>query len=245
MSKKYPQQPHEIFDDYVSDWRTVYADGLESVIFYGSGARGEYEPGKSDINFLIVLSEAAIHNLRQAVNLTETWRTRAKVVPLVVTQQYIHNSLDSYPIEFLHMQRHYRVLFGAEVFSGLKIEARHLRLQLERELKGKLLHLRKGFLESGYDRDELKEMIRRTISAFLPLFESFLFIKQESIPSSRQEIFQKVAQSAPLETTFINEIFRVVAAESRPYREKLWVVMEGYIAQIAKLVQIVDAMAIA
>jgi predicted nucleotidyltransferase len=243
MSKKYPQQPQEIFDDYVSDWRSVYAEGLESVIFYGSGARGEYEPGKSDLNFLIVLGEAAINNLRQAINLTEKWRTRARAVPLVVTRQYIHASLDSYPVEFLHMQRHYRVLFGADVLSALKIDARDLRLQLERELKGKLLHLRKGFLEFGYDRDELKEMMRRTITAFLPLSEAFLFLRQETIPSSRQEILQKVSQVAPLETGFINELFRALDGESRPYREELWEIMESYVAQVARLVQIVDAMA--
>lgn len=242
MSKKYPQQPDEIFTDYINDWRAVYAHEVESIIFYGSGARGEYVPGESDLNFLIVLAEPAIHNLRQAVNLTETWRTRAQVVPLVVTRQYIHDSLDSFPVEFLHMQRHYRVLFGADVLSELKINPHDLRLQLEREFKGKLLHLRKGFLHSGYDRDELTGLIRRTITAFLPLFEAFLFLKQETIPATRKEVFQKAAQAAPLETGFIDKIFHATESGTRPYREELWQVMEDYIAQIARLVRWIDAM---
>ncbi len=244
MSKKYPQQPEEIFDEYLGDWRTIYATEVEAIIFYGSGARGEYVPGESDLNFLIVLSDTAINHLRKAVELSEKWRTRAQVAPLVVTRKYIQDSLDSYSIEFLHMKMHYRVLLGADVLAELKIESRDLRLELERELKGKLLHLRKGFLDHGYDRDELKQMIHLTIRGFLPLFEAFLFLKQEAIPSTRKEIFQKVAQAAPLEPGFINEIFRAMESEARPYREELWGVMEAYIAQIAKLVQVVDAMTI-
>ncbi len=242
MSKKYPQQPDEIFTDYVNAWREVYAHEVESIIFYGSGARGEYVPGESDLNFLIVLSESAIHRLRHAVPLAETWRARAQVVPLVVTRQYIHDSLDSFPVEFLHMQRHYRVLFGADVLSELKINREDLRLQLERELKGKLLHLRKGFLHSGYDREELTALIRRTITAFLPLCEALLFLQQETIPTARKAVFLKAAQAARLQTGFIDKVFHAAESEARPYREELWQVMEDYIAQIARLVQWVDAM---
>lgn len=245
MRKKFPKQPEDIFDDYVADWRAVYANDLEAIILYGSGARGEYAPGKSDLNFLIVLSEPAISHLRKAVDLCEKWRGRARVSPLVLTRQYIEDSLDSYPIEFLHMKMHYRVLAGADVLAGLDIAARDLRLELERELKGKLLHLRKGFLDFGYEREALKAMAARTISGFLPLFEAFLFLKQETLPATRREIFQKVAQAAPLEAGFITEIFRIVEGETRPYREELWGVMESYIAQIARLAEIVDAMATA
>ena len=245
MNKKYPHQPEEVFTGYVNDWRAAYADDVEAIIFYGSGARGEYVPGESDLNFLIVLAEPAINNLRQAVNLTETWRMRARAAPLVVTRQYIHDSLDSFPVEFLHMQRHYQVLFGADVLSALALNPQDLRLQLERELKGKLLHLRKGFLGSGYDRDELRDLMRRTLTVFLPLFEAFLFLKSTAIPAKNKEIFQAVAHAAPLEAGFIDKVFRATSSEARPYREELWEVMQDYIAQIARLTQVVDALKIA
>ena len=243
MRKKFPEQPEEVFEEYVSDWRAAYGEAVEAILFYGSGARGEYAPGVSDLNFLIVLTDDAIGRLRPAINLSEKWRKRARVVPLVITRQYIHNSLDSYPVEFLHMKRHYRVLFGADVLSELAIQPQHLRLQLERELKGKLLHLRKGFIESGYDRDELLGLIQRTIKAFLPLFEALLYLKQETIPAGRKEIFEKVVQAARLDAGFIDKIFHAVETDVRPYREELWQVMEDYLAQIRKLTLAVDAMA--
>jgi len=242
MRNKFPQSPDEIFSAYLSDWHTIYAEQLESVLFYGGSARGEYVPGASNIEFLIVLSEPALRNLRPAVLLSEKWRARAQVLPLVVTRAYIARSLDSFPVEFLYMRRQYRVLHGDDVLAGLAIRFQDLRLQLERELKGKLLHLRNGFLHSGYDRDELKSLMRRTLTAFLPLFEAFLFLKQEKIPVTRREIFQRVAQVASFPAGFIDKIFQVSEEDSRPYREELWQIMEEYIVHIAELTQIVDAL---
>ncbi len=240
--RKSPQTPDEIFEAYVTDWRTTYGHDLEAVALYGSGARGEYVPGKSDLNFFIVLTSAAISNLRRAVPITEKWRGHAVAVPLVTTRQYIQNSLDSFPIEFLDIKQHHRLIFGPEVLKDLEISRDHLRLQLERELKGKLLHLREGLLSSGYAREELRTVLNKSLIAFMPLFSALLYLKNEELPNKLREVFDKVAQTAALDQDCFNELFRVVSAEARPYRDELWQLTDRYIAQIEKLTQLVDKM---
>ena len=52
-----PDKPEEIFQEIILDYKVIFGPDLVSIILYGSGARGEYIPKKSDINFLILLTE--------------------------------------------------------------------------------------------------------------------------------------------------------------------------------------------
>jgi predicted nucleotidyltransferase len=238
--KKHPAAPEEIFQEYVADWQAGFGQELESIILYGSGARGEFVAGKSDINFLVILTPAGMAGLRRAVEITEKWRKLSVAVPLVLTREYMQTSLDSFPIEFLNIKRQYRLVFGEDVLRNLEISSPNLRLQLEREMKGKLLHLREGLLNQGFDREGLRNLLLSTIPIFAALFEAFLFLKNEKIPATKQEIFIEVARSANLNAGFIGSLFRLQKQESRWYREELWKLMEDYIAQIEKLTVYVD-----
>lgn len=240
--RKLPQTPDEIFDSYLTDWRTTYGHDLESITLYGSGARGEYLPGKSDLNFLVILSSAAIANLRRAVPLVEKWRTYRVAVPLVFTRQYMKDSLDSFPIEILSLKRHHRTIFGPDILKELEISRDHLRLQIERELKSKLLHLREGLLGSGYSREELRRLLSGTLTPFMELFNAFLFLRNEALPDKQREVFDRITQIAGLEQSCFDELFRVVAGEARVYRDELWQLTDRYIAQIEKVTQLVDKM---
>jgi predicted nucleotidyltransferase len=240
--KKYPESPEAIFKEYVTDWQTAFGHALEAIVLYGSAARGEYVRGKSDINFLLMLAAPGMAKLREGVEITAKWRPAGVAVPLALTRDYIHASLDSFPIEFLDMKLHHRVVFGADPLANLEISPQNLRLQLERELKGKLLHLRQGLLGTGNDREALRDLLLRTIPAFAALFEAMLFLKGEALPDARQEIFQKVAGLAGLDGGFAERLFRLQAKDSRLYREELWKIMEDYITQIEKLATYIDRM---
>ena len=142
---KVPKNPEEIFEEFTDDFKNVFGSDLISIILYGSGASGHYVAGKSDLNFLIVISEGGIDNLDRAFSAVARWRKRKAATPLFMTKAEILSSRDTYPIEFLSMKKHYVTVSGEDVLGGLSFEPAHLRLQSEREFKGKLVHLRRGF----------------------------------------------------------------------------------------------------
>ena len=240
--KKTLQNPEDIFEAYVSDWRGVYGQELEAVVLYGSAARGEYVAGKSDLNFLIVLGPTAIHSMRQAVPLTEKWRRYRVAVPTVITRRYIQESLDTFPIEFLNLKRHHRTIYGLELLKDLEIPRDHLRLQVERELKSKLLHLREHLLESGYAREELRRVFRSTLTPLMNLFNALLFLKNEPLPDKQREVFDRITQLAALDSQCFAEVFRAVESEVRLYRGEFWELADRYLAQLEKVTQLVDKM---
>ena len=60
---KIPKDPKEIFPEIIADYKNLFGDDLVSIILYGSATGQDYRPGKSDINFMIVLSEEGIERL--------------------------------------------------------------------------------------------------------------------------------------------------------------------------------------
>ena len=71
---KAPNNPQEIFEDVVNDYKEVFGDDLKSIILYGSATGGSYIPGKSDINLMVLLSEEGIEQLDLAFKTVNKWR---------------------------------------------------------------------------------------------------------------------------------------------------------------------------
>jgi hypothetical protein len=59
-----------------------------------------------------------------------------------MSEEEVHNSADSFPIEFHDMKERRRVLYGLDVIAELKIDSKNYRRQVEHELRSKLLRLR-------------------------------------------------------------------------------------------------------
>ncbi len=235
-----PKNPEDVFEPFSKDWQDAFHAQLQAIILYGSAARGDYVPRKSDINFLIILAPEGMQYLRKAIPLVQKWRKKAVSAPLILTKAYIERSLDSFPIEFLSMKLHHRLVWGEDVLNDLEFQANHIRLQLEREFKGKLLHLREGFLIHGDHRDDLQELLYRSMKAFLPLFEGLLFLQQQPVPPNRRDVARKVIQQVDGNAAIFENIFKVLDAKVRLNKEELLSLFEQYIGEIERIANFVD-----
>lgn len=224
-----PETPSEIFEAYTKDWLDIYRNDLVSIVLFGSCARGEYVPGLSDINFLIILQQSGLARLRDAIPVTQKWQKRGVAVPLVLTENYIDESLDSFPVEFLVMKINHELVYGKDVLSRIDFDKHDIRLQLEREFKGKVLHLRKGLLAAGHDRKVTKALIRESLKSYLPLFEALLFVKDMAIPKSTADVFQTAAKTVDIEPEFFTKLRSAALEQSKLYPQELLQYLEKYI----------------
>ena len=186
---KIPKLPEQIFEQFINDYKNAFEEELVSIILYGSAARGEYVYKKSDINFLIILKEKGIRQLKKILPLIKRWQKSKVSTPLILTNEYILSSLDSFPIEFLSMRQNYKVIFGEDALSSVKINDKDLRLQCEREIRGKLLYLRESYLNSLGDARMIKQLIQLSLPAFTSIFSALLHLKKIELPTSKAEIF--------------------------------------------------------
>ncbi|MFQ5603121.1 MAG: hypothetical protein ACE5HS_07620 [bacterium] len=235
-----PESPEEIFKDFTEDVQNAFEKELVSIILYGSGAKHAYIPKKSDINFLIALTDRGIENLQNAINLVAKWRKRNVAVPLFLTQSYIDSALDTFPIEFLNLKSRYQVVFGDDLLSGVVIKKSDLRLQIERELRGKLIYLREGFLSTGQDRRALYEMLAATVPSFVSIFSALLYLKDEAVPDSRIKAFERTGELFGLQNAVFTHLLNIKRGEWRGSKTQLHEITMSFINQIKKLVEQVD-----
>ena len=132
------KDPKEIFADITDDFKSVFGEGLVSIILYGSAASGDYIPGASDVNFAVVVSDDGIDTLDRAFGVVSKWKKRKVATPLFLTESYIHTSVDVFPIEYLNLKNNHQVVYGKDVFADLTFHREFVRLQCEREIKGKI-----------------------------------------------------------------------------------------------------------
>jgi hypothetical protein len=92
------------------------------------------------------------------------------------------------------MQQNHRVLYGADVISGLTVPMNLHRIQVEHELRTLVLKLRQHFLRDPENQHELAAVLAKSASSVLTLLGHTLVAFQEHLPATPREIFARVAE---------------------------------------------------
>ena len=242
MIAKIIKDPKEIFAAYTRDCQAAFGDDLVSIILYGSAVGDQYRPGKSDINFMIVLSDRGIEHLQRGLAMVATWRRRQVAVPLFVTEAYVAGSLDVFPIEYLNIQRRYLVVYGLDILADLSFEPPWLRLQCEREVKGKLILLREMFFETGGRPKALRNAAIQSLPAMAAICEALLHLHDSGLPDSQLAVFEAVSRLFDLDEGVFEHLLDIKAGQFKPSAREMNSFYQNYLAQVAKLAQAMDAL---
>jgi predicted nucleotidyltransferase len=240
---KIPKDPKEIFPEIIADYKNLFGDDLVSIILYGSATGQEYRPGKSDINFMIVLSEEGIENLDLAFSSVKKWLKRNVAVPLFLTESYVETSLDAFPIEYLNIQRNYIRVFGKDILKDLEFNPDFLRLQCEREIKGKLILLREKFLQTGGRGKALIEVIENSLPAFIAIFKALVYlIKGKDLPQEKTRIIRSIAEELDIDAGVFEKLLDIKEEKVKLDESEITNLFKDYLRQVRKLSKLVDAL---
>ncbi len=240
---KGPEKPELIFPQFTADYRGIFGEELVAIILYGSGAGHHYIPGKSDLNFLVILTDKGLEDLEKAMPVVAKWRKSNVTTPLFMTRDYICSSLDAYPIEFLDMKQNHVAVYGEDVLAGLEINREHLRLQVERELRGKILLLRKRFLETEGKEKEARKLIRDSLPAFLSAFRALLWLLGRDIPGDRREIVAATAAAVGVAAEVFIDCLDIREGKDHFSKADVTAVFRKYLGEIDGLCRRIDKMA--
>jgi len=237
---KIPDQPQDIFIPLTQDYVQAFGKDLVSLMLYGSAAGGSYVKGKSDINILVVLTPEGIKQLDKALILVKTWRKRNVAVPLVMTKVFIESSLDSYPIEFLNMKNNSVLIYGENVLAALTFQPQDLRLQIERELKAKILLLREGYLESEGSVRFLRNLIGKSLTAFVSIFNALIFLKTGTTHHKKGETIKEMSKIFQLNEEVFLSCFTIKEGTDKLSSAEVILLFKKYISEVEKICLAVD-----
>jgi hypothetical protein len=235
-----PKKPEDIFPVITGDCKSVFGGELLSIILYGSGAGGDYQPGKSDLNFMITLTDTGIDSLENAMGMVKRWRKSSVALPLFVTRSYILDSLDSYPVEFINIKRRCQLVYGEDILANLSFDHKHIRLQIERELRGKLLHLREGWLETAGKPSEIRKLISISLTAFVSLFSALLYLKGIGIPDARRDVISAAADAFAFNASVFLDCDNVRRGSDHFSSTEIKTLFKNYLLTVGRLCNQID-----
>ena len=129
-------------------------------------------------------------------------------LPLIVNREFISYSLDSYPLEFINIRSDYENIYCKEdILEPLSFENNDVRLQIEREIKGKWLLTRMSVLENMKDIKGIHRIIRMSVEAIIPALKGFCYLKGLAIPKDIGQLFNLVNELTEFDTSPISLIY--------------------------------------
>jgi len=239
---KSPQDPKTIFPEIIDDYKGLLGDDLISIILYGSATGQDYRPGKSDINFMMVLSEEGIDRLDRVYEMVSKWRRRKVATPLFLTELYVESSLDVFPIEYLSFQRNHILVYGKDILADLSFDSECVRLQCEREIKGKLLLLRESFLETAGKGRALKGLMAQSLQAFVAIFEALLYLKDKEIPLVKSEAVRLTCETFDLDSRLFEKVLDIKEEKIKPKGPEMNTLFQAYLREVRRLSRTVDTL---
>ena len=227
-------------DELVSQLGKAYGNDLRAVVLYGSAASGDYVPKRSDQNVLVIVEKLPLDRLHAAAAVTRAWREGGNPAPMTLTLSEWRGSADIFPMEYADILDRHKVLFGDPPFAGVKVDQRHLRLQLEYEAMGKLLHLRQGVLSAGGDAARQLALLEASLSTIMVIFRGALRLHGVTPPADREAVCRETAARGGFDAEPFRRVVRHVRGDQALAKTDAPGVLSGYLGGMERLVAYLD-----
>lgn len=136
---------------------------LVAIIVFGAAVRGDYRPGHTDIELLIVLKSAAPDKLAPLANPLAMARFAIRVEAMILTLAEIPRAADVYPLLYDSIRQSHTLLYGTDPLAELVISDRHRRLRIEQELREAQIRLRRVVTDCLGQPDALVSPLARKL----------------------------------------------------------------------------------
>jgi predicted nucleotidyltransferase len=240
VTRNQTTDPRERAERFAGEMQKAYGADLASVVLYGSAARGEYRPGVSDLNVLVLLREVSPAALRRASEAARAWVAEGNPPPLMMSTDEWRGSADVWAIELADMRDAHLTVAGEDPFAGIDIRLEDLRMQCERELKGKQIQLRERYLLFAGEPAELGELLTRSFSTFLVLFRTVLRLGAEGGERDAESVVRRLAERVGFDPAPLLEVHRARAGGEKLRPQADAPVVVGYLDAVSRVVAYVD-----
>lgn len=148
VSNQLAPSMREAANQYERVIREVVGQGAVSLTLYGRVTTPAFDERRHTARSVLLLNQIELLVLQELAKHGMALGKLKFAAPVIMTPDYIKESLDTFPLEMLEISSSGITLFGENHFAGLTFEDTHIRLQTERELKTSLIGLRQGLLAS-------------------------------------------------------------------------------------------------
>ncbi|HXY69105.1 MAG TPA: nucleotidyltransferase domain-containing protein [Gemmatimonadales bacterium] len=227
-------------EEFARRLETALGGNLTSLVLFGSAARGTHVEGRSDLNLLLVVKDASVAALHAATPVVAEWARGGQPPPLIFAEAEWAASTDVFPIELEDMRDAHRVLAGRDPLAGVATKRSYLRLELEHEIRGKVLRLRTEYAAAAADGKALGRLLVHSAGTFFVLFRAVLRLGGGAPPADHGALVRETAAAAGLDAAAFAWVLTALegkgAADLAPYDP----IAGKYVDAMEKLAEYVD-----
>ncbi len=213
---------------------------LQCIVLYGSAATGEYDPGRSDINLLVLLQKFDFDALQDARPLLNWWLEQGASWPLILSVEEFLRSGDAFPMEITDIFAKHRTIHGSFDLEAPHVDPLLHRAQLEHELRSKLLRLRQKSIPLLDQPKELLRLMENSVPTFLLLLRHALLLAGHNPGFERRANLALAADKFGLKPEAFLEILDTRQGRLSPKTVDSVQLFQSYLAQVQVLVQLAD-----
>ena len=163
---------------------------------------GEYS--RKDRNYVIVVDSLTYTTLQSIKPLISGFFKKTKMYPLLLTKKEVVNGVDVFPLDFLNLKNTITLIHGKNIFKDLKVEKKHVRHELEFEVRSKLMTFRRMVLQLKSKKD-IALVLQNTVVTLLPLFNGLLFLKGKSRIASVSTLLDELEELYKINFTILKQ----------------------------------------
>jgi hypothetical protein len=207
-------QHEQIARSMVTRLEAALDQRLVSVVLHGAVAHGDAYPAVGHAGLMIVLADLETATLARLAAPVRWWLKKDQPYPRLFSPELIRDSVDVFPLEFLDILHHHRVLAGVDPLVGIEIDDAALRLQCERELREKLMRLREGYVEAAGSKRELARLLAVSYPGFARIFRGCLHLLHAPVPAHDTDVIDAACERLDLDRALFAQAQQVAGGDA-------------------------------
>lgn len=231
-----PPDVRETLRSYLKEVTALFGPLLEAVILYGSAASGDYLPGRSNLNLLLLLSRYDLPALQRYAKVHRRWSQEHLTVPLLLTEAELRSSSHVFPLEYGDIKERHVLLYGRDPFPTLSIDRQHLRLQCEQEVRGNLVRLRQRFVEGGGTAEAAAILLPLSVTALLPCLRGLLRLRDLPVPGTADALLNELQTRLDVDPEVFQDAFKLKRGLVSPGPLEMPRLFERYASALEQLI---------
>jgi len=218
---------------------------LVSVVLYGSGAHAHQHAADhlgrfSDLNVLCVLKQITTQELADGEPILRWWSRKGHPSPLLLSEDELHHSTDSFPIEFRDMKDRRKVLYGPDLIADLKLDTKYYRAHIEHELRSKLIRLRQQGAQRLSDPAALLSLCVESVSTFCVLGRHGLLAAGIEAKVERRAVVRQLGAAIQMDVTPLEILLDLREDKAGPEAGDPGELFAKYLECIQRMIEFVD-----
>lgn len=222
----------------VAGVRGALGASLVSVGLYGSAARQDYLPERSDINVLVVAERLDVADLSALRGPVMDGRAHG-ISPLLVTVRDLDDMASAFPIKAMSIREDHVVLWGKDALAPLEVDPGRVQARGRQELFNLLLRLRAHYLATGGHR--LTEVMAGTSRGFLENLRGLLGVGTGRM-APREGLAQRASERLGIDRAVLDRLAALRGAEASLPQAEAEELFSGYMGAIGAALHAVDDM---